>query len=188
MSARLDSFLDLVRSADFIILDSETTGLRNAEICQLAIIDSAGKVLLDTYIKPTIPIPTDATAIHGITDEMVKDAPTWEHVSDNLLGDLLEGKQVIVYNVSFDRHVMRQLDWRRRIREPRWASSEWHCAMEAFAEYYGDYNNYRQSFNWKSLSLAANHMQVKEVDAHTALGDCLMTLEVVRAMASEKAE
>lgn len=57
--------------SNYIILDTETTGLDNtAEIVEISVINDQGEVLLDTLIKPTKPIPGDATAIHGITNEM----------------------------------------------------------------------------------------------------------------------
>ena len=60
------------------ILDTETTGLYDdAEIVEISIIDENGGVLLDTLVKPLKPIPAEATAIHGITNEMVATAPTW---------------------------------------------------------------------------------------------------------------
>lgn len=36
----MDQFSQIVASGNFVILDTETTGLHNAEICQIAIIDA----------------------------------------------------------------------------------------------------------------------------------------------------
>ena len=61
-----------------LILDAETTGLgEDAEIVEITIIDTTGKPLINTLVKPSTPIPAEATAIHGITNEMVRHAPTW---------------------------------------------------------------------------------------------------------------
>ncbi|ELA9868094.1 3'-5' exonuclease, partial [Vibrio parahaemolyticus] len=59
-----------------IILDTETTGLDSqAEIVEFtAICAHTGKVIVNELVKPTCSIPAEATAIHGITDEDVKDA------------------------------------------------------------------------------------------------------------------
>ncbi|MCW3664158.1 3'-5' exonuclease, partial [Burkholderia cenocepacia] len=60
---------------NFILLDTETTGLdESAEIVEIAVIDDAGNVLLNTLVKPKHPIPNSATAIHGITNAMVATA------------------------------------------------------------------------------------------------------------------
>jgi DNA polymerase-3 subunit epsilon len=85
---------------NWVILDTETTGLYDAEIVEIAIIASLGKILLDTLIKPSIPIPAEVTEIHGINDEMVADAPTFPEVypTDAALKD----KRVLIYNSAFD--------------------------------------------------------------------------------------
>ena len=85
---------------NWVILDTETRGLYDAEIVEIAIIDSLGKILLDTLIKPSIPIPAEVTEIHGISDAMVADAPTFPEVypTDAALKD----KRVLIYNSAFD--------------------------------------------------------------------------------------
>ena len=51
---------------DWVIIDTETTGLRNAEIVQIGVLHGSGEVLLDSLVKPTIPIPDKTSLIHGI--------------------------------------------------------------------------------------------------------------------------
>ncbi|WP_374188802.1 exonuclease domain-containing protein, partial [Shewanella morhuae] len=47
-----------------------------SEIVEISIIDAvSGEILLDTLVKPVGVIPDDVIAIHGITNEMVADAP-----------------------------------------------------------------------------------------------------------------
>jgi len=48
-------------------------------------------------INPTIPIPPETTAIHGITDEDVKDAPTFLSIAKNLAREI-EGCDLAGYN------------------------------------------------------------------------------------------
>jgi DNA polymerase-3 subunit epsilon len=74
---------------DWAILDTETTGLYDAEIVKIAIINYLGEILLDTLIKPSILIPAEVTDIHGISDAMVADAPTFPEVypTDEALKD-----------------------------------------------------------------------------------------------------
>lgn len=175
------NIFDIIKSGDYLILDTETTGLgRGSEICQIAIIDSTGAVLLDTLVKPVRGIPAEATAIHGITETMVKDAPMWEHFT---VRNLIQGKNVIVYNADYDVRMLYQatqavtktpFEWRR--------IANWHCAMEAFAKIYGDWNDYHKSYRWQKLSTACDYYKIKSVDAHNALADCLMTLEVCKKM------
>jgi DNA polymerase III subunit epsilon len=184
--APTDIFVDLVKSGNFVILDTETTGLDDrAEICQIAIIDSSGKTLLDTLVKPTKPIPSQATAIHHITNDMVKTAPNFINVAQ-AVWDACQGKTVIVYNAEYDFRLLAQSEYAC---EPV-AVSDWHtikreCAMLKFAEIYGDWDTYRQAWKLQKLDTAARHYLLTVQDAHTALGDCLTTLAVCKAIANK---
>lgn len=177
--AALRAVVDL---ENFVVLDTETTGLNDGEICQIAIIDHKGNTLLDQLVKPTRPIPFDAQRIHGIGNDQVKGAPGWAEVAPRVV-EILTGKDVIVYNAVYDRKMMHKSAEYAGIEKIDWkALSPWYCAMEAYAEFYGEWNDYRQSFRWQKLSFAAQQCSVEVKNAHNALGDCLMTLGVVRYM------
>lgn len=177
------SALEILRGVferrNFVILDTETTGLNDGEICQIAIIDGAGTVLLDTLVKPVLPIPIDATRVHGITDRDVATAPGWREIAPRVL-DILTGHDVITYNAVYDRKMMHRSAEHAGIEKIDWKTfSPWYCAMEAYAEFYGDWNAYYQSYRWQRLSFAASNCGVRVENAHNALGDCLMTLGVI---------
>ena len=76
---------------DIIFFDIESTGLSTSKdrIVQLAIIkcfaDGRPNLEKTRLINPEIPIPIESSAIHGITDEMVKDQPTFAKVAKGLL-------------------------------------------------------------------------------------------------------
>lgn len=179
---QIKQLLDIVRGGSFLVLDTETTGLGgDAEICQIAIIDSSGETLLDTLVKPTKPIPAEATAIHGITNEMVANAPSLpvEHIFE-----LLSGQQVIVYNVAYDTQMLYKSVDAAQLPQVDWnVIANWYCAMEVFAEIYDDWNPRFKSYRWQTLTKACLYYGIPLVDAHNALQDCLSTLEVCRAMA-----
>ena len=92
----------LLASDEWLILDTETTGLdNNAEIVEIAIINPLGELLLNTLVRPAIPISAEVTEIHGITDEDVKDAPSFPEIYPSI-AEVLEDKQVLIYNSGFD--------------------------------------------------------------------------------------
>ena len=69
-----------------LYLDTETTGLSNFdEIIDLTLIDSDGTTLINTLIRPTVPIDARASEIHGITNEDIIDAPGFNDVTVNLV-------------------------------------------------------------------------------------------------------
>lgn len=182
----LDMIKKAVASQNFVILDTETTGLHDGEIIEIAIVDHLGKVLMNQRIKPTCLIPSEATAIHGIRNEDVEDCPGFDQLVTLIKGHLA-GKDVIVYNATYDRKMLHRSAEYAGVEKINWKSfSNWMCAMLAFAPIYGDWNEYHGNFKWKPLTLAAEYYDVQVQDAHSALGDCLMTLGVVNAMAQHK--
>lgn len=168
---------------DFVVLDTETTGLTaTAEIVELGLIDSQGQPLIDTFVKPLKPIPAEATAIHGITDEMVADAPTWPEV----LGQLIratEGKLVVIFNAGYDVRLLEQTTALWGIDVPvEMASRGFYCAMLEYAAYKGVVNPLRRGYKWWKLGVAAEMEGVPPGTAHRAVGDCETTLGVIRAV------
>jgi DNA polymerase III subunit epsilon len=182
-STKLQDFLAMLREQNYVILDTETTGINDAEICQISIVDLHGAVLLDTLVKPVSAIPSRATSIHGITNSMVKDAPPWGDVSAQVV-PLLTGRDVIAYNAVFDRKMMHQSAQACGLPKVDWKTfSRWWCAMEAFSELYGEANSYRRGgYKYQSLKTAAAHFRVPVEQAHIALADCMTTLAVVKGM------
>lgn len=159
---------DILTNDNTLILDSESTGLgKDARICQLAVIDLCGEIKLDTLINPERPIPAEATAIHGITDEMVKDAPTIKDL--DLL--FLEANLVIIYNADFDLRLLEQSGCDTKHLEAS-------CAMKKYAAFCGQYNMSKGSYTWQKLPAT------KDVKVHSALGDCLSTLALIKQMAA----
>ncbi|HHH0188721.1 3'-5' exonuclease [Yersinia enterocolitica] len=169
-----------------LILDTETTGLSGiAEIIEISIIDCTGKVLLNTLVKPRALIPGKATAIHGITNEMVAAAPTWRDIHWQLMA-LIHTRTLVIYNIDFDvRLIMQTME----INNCGFAYLELNaeCAMRNYAEYYGQRDEKRNKFKWQSLSNAAKQQGVViDGTPHRALSDCKTTLGIIRAMAGVK--
>lgn len=174
---------NVIESGDFLVLDTETTGLRDAEICQIAIIDSKGDALVNSFVRTASPIPPDATRIHGITNAMIASAPRFSELIDHI-ADTLAGRHVVVYNAEYDRGMLYQsaaaADCAGKY---SWDSlCNWHCAMAAYAPIYGDYNSYYGSYRWQKLTAACDQQGIAVSDAHSALGDCLMTLALCRKL------
>lgn len=164
---------------DYVILDTETTGLDNrSQIVQLAVIDNTGKTLIDTLVKPTIEIPQRATDIHGITNKMCDYAPVWGEIRYSL-HHCVTGRNVIVYNAPFDLKMMHQMDFSIGFSYSDWQDKGlFFCAMHSYAERFGEWDSYHNSYRWVKLTEALTALGGKPKNVHSALGDCLMTLQL----------
>jgi DNA polymerase-3 subunit epsilon len=91
----------------FVVVDVETTGTspnhgdRVTEIAAVRVCEGTATVVFDSLINPERSIPPEIVAITNITWEMVKDAPVFSEVCDQLLG-VLEGHVFVAHNASFD--------------------------------------------------------------------------------------
>lgn len=90
-----------------IFFDLETTGVdvvnsRIVEIACIKILTDGTQLEKHTLINPTIPIPKEATKVHGIDDDAVKDKPKFIEISKSLY-DFFYGCDLGGYNSdSFD--------------------------------------------------------------------------------------
>ena len=87
-----------------VFFDLETTGInitkdRIVEISLLKVHPNGKEEIRSRLINPEMPIPAQSTAIHGITDDDVKDSPTFKQVAKSL-ADMLEGCDLAGFNSS----------------------------------------------------------------------------------------
>lgn len=166
----------------FYVLDTETTGLgERDEIIQIGIVDAGGNAVLDQLIRPSMPIPPGAARVHGITDDDVINSPMFSSLYIKL-SSLLAGETVIAYNMDFDWRMLQQTVARYRLPSIRIGKRD--CAMKQYAKFKGKRSGQGRGYVWHKLTSALAQERIAVGDAHNALGDALMTLELVRKMAS----
>ena len=153
-----------LRDIDFLILDTETTGLDDgSEVVQLGIINKNGDTLFNRLIKPKNPIPEEAIMIHGITNKMVENSPSWPEVYSEVEG-ILKDKNVLIYNANYDTWI---LDETCQIWGLQPLSLDASCVMKAYSESYA-------SDRWVSLERASG-----VYTEHDAIEDCLSVLKII---------
>lgn len=166
-----------------LFVDTETTGLEDdAEIVSIAVVDAAGNALLDTFVKPSQPIPPEATAIHGITNEMVEHAQTFAQLFPALSATLRD-RTLILWNADFDSRMIRQSARTAGIQDGR-INAE--CAMELYAPFYGDWDKRRDTYRWQTLGNAAMQcgLKVRTTELHSARTDADVCRQIVQYMAT----
>lgn len=98
---------DVPIPSGYAVFDCETTGTdpEADEIVELALIlldrDGVETARFGSLVQPSCAIPEDATAIHGISDADVADAPTFAELAALLL-ELFESRVFVAHNASFD--------------------------------------------------------------------------------------
>ena len=171
---------------DFVILDTETTGLYSpARIVEISCIDREGNVLVDSLVNPGIPIPADASAIHGISDEDVADRPSFSDLWPLVWDAVRNADCVLIYNASYDCRLIRQSLDGHEAALAQAGQLSYGCIMELYAQFYGQYSEYHGSYTWQKLVNAVGQCGLHmDGTAHRALADTRASLAVLKYLAS----
>ncbi len=169
----------------YITFDSETTGLgleQDDEIIQWAVCDQHGAVLGSGYVKPTVPISLDAFEVHGIAEEQLADAPTFETIWPTIR-ELLAGKTVVIYNANFDSGMLWSSARPSGIEVPYDLFKDV-CAMELFARFYGEIHEYYDTYTWQKLTTAIRVLGIEaRWPPHHAEHDAAATALLIKKLA-----
>ena len=157
----------------WLLVDTETTGISvNDKVCEMAYveIDDAFNVIRsgNSLINPGIPIHYAASSINGITDVMVKDAPTLE---DYMLseGSPLRGEvTLIAHNLDFDFRFLKAYtdDSVGKL-----------CTLKCARVLYPEAANHKQGTLAAMLGI-----QVAREKAHSADGDLDVLLQLLQCL------
>ena len=167
--------MELNLANPLVFFDLETTGIniakdRIVEISVLKVYPNGKEEQKTMRVNPEIPIPAEATAVHGITNEDVKDCPTFKQIAKEL-ARYIEGCDLGGYNSNrFDIPLLAEeflrvgLDFDMRKRK------------------FVDVQTIFHKMEQRTLSAAYRFYCDKCLeDAHTAAADTFATYEVLKA-------
>jgi DNA polymerase-3 subunit epsilon len=168
---------------EVVIVDTETTGLSGAarlvEIGALHVRGAKVVARFQTLVDPEEPIPKMVIRVHGITDAMVKGAPTARDAIRDWVR-FVGGRPVVAHNASFDHRMFAQESARVGLRAHGlafWCTKRFAKAAFPQAPGYG-------------LGALAQWLQLPSPPAHRAIADCITThglLAACRATAPDAA-
>jgi DNA polymerase III subunit epsilon len=165
--------LQLTRPIAFI--DLETTGVNIAidrviEIAIIKILPDKTKVVKHKLVNPQMPIPKASSAVHGITDEKVKDAPIFKEVADELK-QFIDNADLSGYNSNrFDIPLLMEEFLRAGI------------TLEMHNRKMLDVQTIFHMMEKRTLAAAYKFYCEKELeDAHSAQADATATWEILEA-------
>lgn len=165
---------------DYVVFDLETTGVscRFDEVVEISAIKAAGGQVVDefsTLVNPGRPIPCGASAVNGITDDMVEGSPFFEQA----LTDFLEfaGDAVLVgHNIhTFD------MKFLYRDAERFWGKTVGNDYIDTLQLA----RAYLPQLAHHKLVDLADYYSISTAGAHRALNDCRMNQIVFERLAKE---
>ena len=158
-----------------IFFDLETTGIniasdRIVEISYLKVDLNGNESIKTLRVNPEMPIPPKATSIHGISDEDVKNEPTFNEIAKSLARDF-EGCDLGGYNsVRFDIPLLAEEFLRSGVE------------IDLKRRKFVDVQVIFMKMEPRTLGAAYKYFVGKELkDAHSAEADTLATYEVLQA-------
>lgn len=170
--------LGLFGGADLVVVDVETTGLLEdeASITEIGAVRlSADRPMAEfsTLVNPGVPIPADITALTGITDAMVRDAPMIGEALPGFL-EFADGSIIAAHNAPFDIGFLAaachacDITWPPRAVIDTAALSRLMLGPDDVPDH--------------KLSTLAGHFAARTGPCHRALADARATLEVLSAL------
>jgi DNA polymerase-3 subunit epsilon len=97
----------LLEECAFAVVDVETTGMRPTgadritEIAIAVVCGGRADIAFQSLVNPERPIPSVVSSVTGITDDMVRAAPTFGAIADQLVS-VLAGRVFVAHNARFD--------------------------------------------------------------------------------------
>lgn len=163
---------------DCVVLDTETTGLdaRTARLVQIGAVSiSSGRILpdrrFDQLVNPGVAIPAATTAVHGISDHHVADAPRFDAVARQLI-DFIGDSVLVGHTLNYDLTILQ--------RETEASNMRWEAPrtldIRALAEVA------RPSLAQYDLDRLAELYGVEIKGRHTACGDAEATARIFLAL------
>lgn len=161
-----------------IFFDTETTGLKPEKdrIIEIAAYDPIDDRSFVSLINPKCPIPPEASAIHRITDEMVKDAPDFAAVAASFCDFCGQDAVLIAHNNdAFDRPFLEEEFKRSQTVLPGWRFID---SLKWARKYRPDLPRHALQFLREVYGIPANQ-------AHRALDDVIVLHRVFSAMVDD---
>lgn len=151
---------------DFVAIDFETANNLRSSVCSVGIVQvKNGKIYkeVQSLINPLSEFHYYNTKIHGISEYMVHDAPTFEEFWPDMKS-MIEGQLVIAHNASFDIGVLQES--LRQFQEPS-PAFEYGCSYRIAKKVWPELYNHKLSTVSNYLGISLRHHDALE-DARAA--------------------
>ncbi len=190
---------DKNKLGNFVVLDTETTGLSVSkndvvEVAAVKYVNLSPVEVFQSFVRPPHGITEEAKLINGITEEMVADAPMLYEIIPSLQL-FIYGQNLVAHNAEFDfkflcragldiqsekrKYFDTKLIAQKFLKKPKYKYDE------EFGSYLPDLDSDYDVDNHK-LETLCSYYGITRSEAHRALGDCLDTGKLFKALVDDK--
>ncbi len=167
-----DAVPEAAKGKSFVVFDLETTGLMPdkdeiIEIGAVKIVDGIIKETFACFVKPSNPIPAEATAINNITNDMVKDAYSINQVFPDFYkfceGSVLVGHNAIEFDCKFLDNIAKKMGYKM-------TDERMDTLMMSRAKL--------SHLRFHNLKTICGYLGIELIGAHRAVNDTIATAKV----------
>lgn len=159
----------------YVFYDTETTGLnfKKDKVIEIAGYEAVSKETFLSFVNPHLPIPKEVSYVHKITDDMVKDAPSFEKVGKEFIDFCTKDCILIAHNNdAFDFHFLKEEFFNANLEMPSWR----------FIDTLKWAKKYRPDLPKHHLQYLREYHEIEKKQAHRALDDVQVLYQVFQKM------
>lgn len=167
-------------TSNYVVFDLETTGTSSTydQVIEISAVKVQNGVVVDEFtalVNPQTKIPFSASQVNGITDDMVKDAPTFDQVLAEFLA-FTEDMILVGHNIhTFDMKFLYRDSDKYFGKVPM---NDYIDTLSLARDYLPDLSHHK-------LVDLAKHYGISSDGAHRALNDCRMNQQVFECLAKD---
>lgn len=164
-----------LRLEDFVVIDTETTGMsKNDEVIEIAVVSMDKTCLYYSTFYPSVEVNARASAVNGFTRKKLEGSPKiaeeWKKIVA-AIGD----KKILCHNTPFDKRLLCQ------------TFAKYGIKYNIERAFYGAYDSRNIAKQWlQTSSYALNDLAhlvgIKREEKHEAVDDCVMTVEFLERL------
>ena len=167
-----DYGINLLKNEEFIVFDLETTGIGVGQnkITEIGCVKIKNGEIIDkfeTLVNPEMEISERVTKITGITNDMVKSAPSIKDTL-NSFSEFIKDTPLVAHNASFD---IAFINYERKLLDMVLLTNPLICSVKLAHKAIPELNKY-------NLDILAEHFNITIENRHRSMGDVLATTTV----------
>lgn len=162
--------------SNFVVLDTETTGLQDTdEVVEIAITDMCGKTLYSQRFYPDKEVDYGAQKVNHLSKKVLEGNPKFSAAYWNTIKEIISGRKILGHNIPFDKRLIAQ------------TLKRYGVADDTDVVFAGMYDSKTIAKKWMtaksySLNKLTTQIGIEREELHEAADDCRMTIEFLNRL------